>query len=112
MPPEDNGVGAKPLSPEELGLLKLWIDQGAVGGEVQTTEPIEWQPISESIRTIYSLAVSPDNRWIASGRANRVIIYDLHSGAEVGKLVDPNLESVFRSGRCRRRHDPVHSVLS
>ena len=29
MPPEDNGVGAKSLSPEELGLLKLWIDQGA-----------------------------------------------------------------------------------
>jgi hypothetical protein len=31
MPPADNKVGAQPLTPEELGLLKLWIDQGATG---------------------------------------------------------------------------------
>src|SRR5262245_34267531 len=31
MPPPDNDVKAKPLTPQELGLLKLWIDQGAKG---------------------------------------------------------------------------------
>ena len=31
MPPPDNDVKAKPLTPEELGLIKLWIDQGAKG---------------------------------------------------------------------------------
>ena len=29
MPPKNNKVGANPLTPQELGLLKLWIDQGA-----------------------------------------------------------------------------------
>ena len=29
MPPLKNKVSAKPLSPKELGLLKLWIEQGA-----------------------------------------------------------------------------------
>src|SRR6267154_579498 len=33
MPPPDNNVKAMPLSPDELGLIKLWIDQGA-GGQV------------------------------------------------------------------------------
>ena len=31
MPPPDNDVKAKPLTPQELGLIKLWIDQGAKG---------------------------------------------------------------------------------
>src|SRR6056297_1496412 len=31
MPPKKNKVDAKPLTPEQLGLLKLWIDQGAKG---------------------------------------------------------------------------------
>src|SRR6187551_1131557 len=29
MPPPDNDVKAKALTPEELGLIKLWLDQGA-----------------------------------------------------------------------------------
>src|SRR2546421_4258338 len=32
MPPEDNDVKAKPLTPQELGLIKMWIGQGAKGG--------------------------------------------------------------------------------
>src|SRR5688572_28564668 len=31
MPPRTNKVWAYPLTPQELGLLKLWIDQGAKG---------------------------------------------------------------------------------
>src|SRR5215204_728783 len=31
MPPPDNDVKAKPLTPQDLGLIKLWIDQGATG---------------------------------------------------------------------------------
>ena len=98
MPPEDNQVGAKPLTPEQLGLLKLWIEQGAIGGEVKSTEPIVWQPIPESIRTIYALAVSPDGRLVAAGRGNRVAIYDLPSGQELGRLIDPSIESTSGPG--------------
>src|SRR3954447_7412277 len=38
MPPKDNKVAASDLKPEELGLLKLWIEQGAKG-EVRTSIP-------------------------------------------------------------------------
>src|SRR6266436_3160346 len=31
MPPKNNKVEASDLTPEELGLIKLWIDQGATG---------------------------------------------------------------------------------
>ena len=33
MPPEDNSVGANPLTPEQLGLLKRWIEEGAEVGK-------------------------------------------------------------------------------
>jgi WD40 repeat protein len=98
MPPEDNTVGAKPLTPQQLGLLKLWIEQGAPGGEVEVQAPIAWQPIPESVRTIYALATSPDGRLAAVGRGNRVAVYDLATAAEVGRLVDPSIESMSGPG--------------
>ena len=56
MPPEDNSAGAKPLTPEQLGLMKLWIEQGAPGGEVAASEPIQWQSLPESVRSIYAVS--------------------------------------------------------
>src|SRR3954464_1318561 len=38
MPPKENKVAASDLKPEELGLIKLWIDQGAKG-EVRANIP-------------------------------------------------------------------------
>ncbi len=92
MPPEDNGVGAKSLSPEQLGLLKLWIDQGAKAGKVSTVESIQWQPIPESIRTVYSLQVSPDGNFAVVGRGNRVIVVNTATHEVSGPLVDPSLK--------------------
>ena len=40
MPPEDNDVGANNLSPEELALVKLWIDQGAKGEVTGAAQPL------------------------------------------------------------------------
>ena len=91
MPPEDNGVGAKSLSPEQLGLLKLWIDQGAKAGKAKVAESIQWQPIPESIRTVYSLQVSPDGNFAVVGRGNRVIVVDTATHEISGRLVDPSL---------------------
>src|SRR5207247_770741 len=42
MPPDDNDVKAVPLKPEELGLIKLWIDQGAAGDAGAKGGPVEW----------------------------------------------------------------------
>ena len=91
MPPEDNKVVVQPLSPEELGLLKLWIQQGASGSDATPSESIRWQRIPESIRTVYAMDVTPDGTLAVIGRANRIVLVDLLSGAEVGSLIDPSL---------------------
>ncbi len=91
MPPEDNSVGAKPLSPDELGLLKLWIEQGASGSNASASESIDWQPIPETIRTVYAMDVSPNGGLAAVGRGNRVVVFDLATNEEVARLVDPSL---------------------
>src|SRR2546429_7961503 len=44
MPPKDNKVAASELKPEELGLIKLWIEQGAKG-EVRASVPVQWRPL-------------------------------------------------------------------
>lgn len=93
MPPEDNSVGAKPLTPEELGLIKLWIEQGASGSDSMEARVIEFQPIPESIRTIYAMDISPDGRLVATGRGNRVGVFDLSTKQQLGSLVDPTLSS-------------------
>ncbi len=92
MPPEDNSVGAKPLTPDELGLLKLWIEEGAAEGQAAMNESVQWQPIPESVRTVYALDLSPDGRFAAIGRGNRVVLVDLATHDEIGRLVDPSLD--------------------
>lgn len=90
MPPMDNQVGAESLNPQQLALLKLWIEQGAEGTEAAEM-PLEFQPIPESIRTVNALDVSPDGRYLAISRGNRIHLYDTHGFAEVAQLVDESL---------------------
>jgi WD40 repeat protein len=90
MPPEDNNVAAKPLSSEELGLLKLWIDQGAAGAAA-VAEAIQWQPLPAGVNPIYAVALSPDGQFAACGRANQVFIYHVPSRRFVCRLTDPEL---------------------
>ncbi|MDA9778268.1 hypothetical protein N9D38_07480 [Rubripirellula sp.] len=97
MPPEDNAVGAKSLTPQELGLIKRWIEQGAKGSEM-LAEKIEWQEIPESIRTSFAVAIAPTNRFAVVGRGNRTHIIPLQAESdesanptEFAHLVDPNV---------------------
>ncbi len=90
MPPEDNSVGASPLSPDELGLLKLWIEQGAKGSTTMS-ESIQWQAIPESVRTSLAMAVSPDGQFAAVGRGNRVIVVNLATYEPKEHLIDPEV---------------------
>jgi WD40 repeat protein len=92
MPPEDNSVGAKPLNPEQLGLLKLWIEQGAKGEDSASSDMIQWQPIPESIRSVYAMDISADGRLVVVGRGNRVVLFDLQTNQEIGRLVDAELQ--------------------
>lgn len=91
MPPEDNDVGAKPLTPEELGLIKLWIDQGAMGEVTGAGGPVKWQPLPPGVNPIYSVAISPDGQYAAAGRANQIFLYHVPSKRPVGRLTDPAL---------------------
>mgnify|MGYP001383194231 CR=1 FL=1 len=70
MPPKENKVSAKSLNPQQLALLKLWIEQGAKG-EIRSARKIEWQPLPPGLNPIYSVSVSPDGQYAVAGRANR-----------------------------------------
>lgn len=91
MPPEDNSVGADRLSEKELALLKTWIDQGATIDKQTSDAGFDWQPIPLTVRSTYSMAISPDNRFAAIGHANRVEIADVKTGQVTGLLVDDQL---------------------
>ncbi|MEX2558306.1 MAG: c-type cytochrome domain-containing protein, partial [Pirellulales bacterium] len=91
MPPKDNKVAAPPLSSEELGLIKLWIEQGATGTVSGAIDTIQWQPLPPGVNPIYAVAVTPDGQFAACGRANQIFIYHLPTGRFVCRLTDPEL---------------------
>jgi WD40 repeat protein len=87
MPPKDNKVNAADLKPEELGLLKLWIDQGAKG-EVHTSAAIEWQPLPDGLNPIYAVAVTSDGQLAACGRGNDIYLYNIPLARLVVRLTN------------------------
>ena len=95
MPPDDNDVGAKQLTPKELGLIKLWIDQGAEGEVTGAGGPVAWQPLPAGVNPIYAVDISQNGFYAAAGRANQVFLYHVPSRTEIGRLSDP---AILESG--------------
>src|SRR5262245_26629402 len=93
MPPPDNDVKAKPLTPQELGLIKLWIDQGAKGEVKAASREIAWQPLPAGVNPIYAVAITPDGQYAAASRANQIFVVHVPSRRELGRLTDPALLS-------------------
>jgi len=93
MPPADNKVGARNLSPEQLGLLERWIDEGAQAGPAAARGPIAWRPVPPGQGGVLAAALSADGRVVAAARGGRVSLFDTASGAALGMLVDPALAS-------------------
>jgi WD40 repeat protein len=91
MPPADNGVGAVPLTSEQLGLIKLWIDEGAKGEVTARNAELAWQSLPPGMNPIYAVAVTPDGQYAACGRANQIFIYHVASGQLLTRLTDPAL---------------------
>ncbi len=91
MPPKDNKVAASELKPEELGLIKLWIEQGAKG-EVRANIPVLWRPLPKTIHPIYAVALTRDGQFAACGRGNQIFVYHLPSQQLSARLIDPKLE--------------------
>ncbi|MBX9787305.1 MAG: hypothetical protein K2Y37_00185 [Pirellulales bacterium] len=91
MPPPDNKVGAKPLTPEQLGLVKRWIDEGAKGEVRNRADAVAWQPLPPGVNPIYAVAISPDDEFAVCGRANQIFVYDLPERRLLCRLTDPAL---------------------
>ncbi|HYF35012.1 MAG TPA: c-type cytochrome domain-containing protein, partial [Prosthecobacter sp.] len=90
MPPKGNKVGAVNLKPEELGLLKRWIDEGAKGA-LRKTRQIAWQPLPPGLNPVYAATLTADGRWAACSRANQIWLYDLGTRQMHSKLTDDAL---------------------
>jgi WD40 repeat protein len=88
MPPKDED----PLDPEELALIKLWIDQGAKApAGVRVKAKVRLTLLPKNIKEIRAVAVSPDRSAVAAGRANQIHIFDAGSGNFIRTLIAPNL---------------------
>ncbi len=116
MPPKDNKVNAVDLTAEQLGLLKLWIDQGAKG-EVRASAPVDWQPLPEVVNPIFAVALTLDGQFAACGRGNQIFVYHIPSAQLAQRLVDPqlspgntNLAESQRSIHPAAHLDLVHSL--
>jgi WD40 repeat protein len=105
MPPADNKVGAKPLTPAQLGLIKLWIDQGAVAGRAVNRE-VRFQPLPEGYSPAFAAAVTPDGQFAVVSRGNRIFVYDLPAAKLAATLVDSSINGP--SGAAHR--DVVRSL--
>jgi WD40 repeat protein len=90
MPPKSE----EPLTPEELAILKLWVDQGAkppTGMRVKVGITVHAPPAT--VHPVRGLSVSSDHSAVAAAHGNRIDVYDAGSGNHVRALVDPEVRS-------------------
>ncbi|QDV49253.1 c-type cytochrome domain-containing protein [Gimesia fumaroli] len=99
MPPLPNKVGAKALTPQQVGILRQWIIEGAKSSGKSAEAGVAWQSLPPGLNSIYATALSPWARYAAVGRANRIAVYDLTSGTEVAALNDPALVKLQKDGK-------------
>ncbi len=91
MPPLKNNVGAKALTPEQLGVIKLWIDQGAPGDANAGIDPLVWRPLPSGLNPILAVDVTQDGQLAACTRANQIYVYSLPAAQLSTRLADPEL---------------------
>lgn len=89
MPPEGNDVAAANLTPAQLGLIKLWIDQGARGsGGFDTLSPKAMQSVASRLQPVQAVALTPDGQYVAFGRGNRIHLHHVPTGQLITTLGD------------------------
>ena len=91
MPPKNNKSKAKNLTPDQLALLRQWIDEGAEGDTVSTAAPESWSFLSGP-QPILTSALTEDGRFAAVGRGQRIDLYDLRLGKMLTSLRDPSIK--------------------
>ena len=79
-----------PLSPQELALIKLWIDQGAkppTGSREAVKIVVKAPPAL--VTPVLGVAIRPDKAILAAGRGNQIHLYDPSKGTLIKSLQDP-----------------------
>lgn len=111
MPPGGNTVNARNLTPEELGLLRLWIREGAKGTAQPSGESIAWKSLPPQQLPIYAAALTTDGQLAAAGRGNRITISNIASRDRQAELIDAELQKIpgFESDP-RAHFDMVQSL--
>ena len=107
MPPRDNKVNAVNFTPEQLGLIARWIDEGAHDSE-GAIEVVRWLPNAPEIRSIYAVAMTPDAQYLAAGWGNRLFLFHRPTGQAVTELTAPTEDSSGKGAPAHR--DQVSSV--
>ncbi len=97
MPPPENDVKAKQLTPRELGILRQWILEGAARGE-SGASMLNWRSLPAGYRPIHAVDLSPTDRFVAAARGNQVEIYDLLIAGPPTRLIDPTLSALQHDG--------------
>jgi WD40 repeat protein len=90
MPPK----GEEPITPQEIAIVKLWIDQGAKAptGVRERPKIVVGVPPA-NVHPVRAVAVSADGKTIAGARGNQVHLYDGAKGDFLRTLADPNLKT-------------------
>ncbi|MFO0918291.1 MAG: c-type cytochrome domain-containing protein [Planctomycetaceae bacterium] len=108
MPPLPNKASAEAVTPQELGILKQWILEGAQGGMGSSGPAVAFQAVPESLHAIYSIALSPWSRYAVCSRANQIDVYDVVTGEYVQRLVDPALSTLTSKDQPMYPHGAAH----
>ncbi len=80
MPPRDNKVKAKNLTPAQIGMLQRWIESGAKAGQSRVRE-IKWRPLPSQLKSILAVASSADGELVACSRGNELSVYQTATAA-------------------------------
>ncbi len=111
MPPKNNKADAHPLTPEELGLMQLWIDQGATGTVSNILAPLVWQTLPTELASINSVTITSDGRFAACNRGNQIHVYEIPTSRFLMRLTDPELaKSELYKGKEVADRDVIESV--
>jgi WD40 repeat protein len=77
MPPSDNTVEAKPLTADQVAMLKRWIEGGAKSKASAPVSNRDYQPLPAHVQASYAIAVTPDGQWLAFTRGNDLVLHPI-----------------------------------
>ncbi len=73
MPPKSE----EPLTPQELALIKLWIDQGAKAPTMARARPKVVSSLPPAlVKPVRAVAVQPGRSRVAASRGNQIHLFD------------------------------------